>query len=170
MLTALFRGFVSQSIWIVEPVGRKLVERRIWIWRSFFVYRQFEDAFPNANLRKTRERCSKQKEQHELPSHRFHLKGINHNYTSKPPSKFCLRPGRSIQWNLSAPRLITRLSGLKPFFQTAEVSSIVQRRPIVFWGRKDELPPWLQLRSYDVKRNVFPINRAGQTPPPKVVM
>src|SRR5229473_1091763 len=77
MLTALFRGFVSQSIWIVEPVGRKLVERRIWIWSSFVVYRQFEDAFPNANLRKTRERCGKQKEQHELPSHRFHLKGID---------------------------------------------------------------------------------------------
>src|SRR5258708_30648803 len=77
MFAALFRGFVWQCIWIVEPVGRKLVERRIRIWRSFVVYRQFEDAFPNANLRKTRERCGKQKEQHELPSHRFHLKGIN---------------------------------------------------------------------------------------------
>src|SRR5258708_32422253 len=77
MLTALFRGFVSQSIGIVEPVGRKLVERRIWIWRSFVVYRQLEDAFPNANLRKTRECCGKQEEQHEIPSHRFHLKGTD---------------------------------------------------------------------------------------------
>src|ERR1700719_497532 len=77
MLTAPFRGLVSQCIWIVEPVGHKLVERWIWIWRSFFVYRQIEDAFPNANLRKTRERCGKQKEEHELPLHRFHLKGID---------------------------------------------------------------------------------------------
>jgi hypothetical protein len=69
MLTALFGGLVSQSIWIVEPVGHKLVERWIWIWRSFFVYRQIEEAFPNANLRKARERRGKQKEEHEFPSH-----------------------------------------------------------------------------------------------------
>src|SRR6267378_5992428 len=113
MLTALFCGFVSQSIWIVEPVGRKLVERRIWIWRSFVVYRQFEDAFPNANLRKTRERCGKRKEQHELPSHRFHLKRIDSHLHLETRYNFCFCPRRSIQWSLSATRLITPLSNGK---------------------------------------------------------
>src|SRR5580765_1967400 len=100
MLMTLFRSLVSQSIRIVEPVSRKLVERRIGIWRSFFVYRQIEDAFPDANLRKTRERRGKQKEEDELPSHRFHLKGIDSQVHVETMMQDSACPGRSVQWKL----------------------------------------------------------------------
>ena len=42
--------FVSESIGIVEAASRELVERRIGIWRSLFVGREIQNAFPHFRL------------------------------------------------------------------------------------------------------------------------
>ena len=50
--------------------------------------------------------------------------------------------------------------GLESLFQTSEKTATAQWRPIAFSGRKQELPPRPQRWIYEVKRNVFPVDRA----------
>src|SRR5882762_6641933 len=167
MLTALFRGFVSQSIWIVEPVGRKLVERRIWIWRSFVIYRQFEDAFPNANLRKTRERCGKQKEQHELPSHRFHLKRIDsHLHVETTVQLLLLSRKKYSAESLHFPTV----NRVETFFQTAEKRQLPNGGQLLSPVEKRSYRPGCNSGVTMSSGTSSPLTEPCQTPPPKVVM